>query len=1153
MPWWDPESLPYRLPTYGDGDNFLYEHSRENGPKLQEMGQDASVLVHRNTLALAGKFLAFMMREGSSKEKAVYASLTPETLMLRLLKQRPLMFWLPQDAYKLKTSEQGEGGFELIGTEDEKPPLVLEHLMSYDEMAISSLVSVSVPTPFFNDGARSNCGRRDVTAYPFDGVYAGAVGARFERELVMEYAHMVVTPQQNTPENGYGRKASPGRRSEVLRLWAEFYGREYFPDFDEAKENADSYAKLPGCFLDPDIYKRRMRMSIEPFLLDADERARQKGGVQAYVHLVGLGLGQWAVHEVVQTDLMLEVYRDVLQEHALLNICTIDFSYFNASCNRGIVQHDRIRIAFSRRSPAEMVGPGELLVAMYAWDGNSFPGNEYWGNHLDNSGDPAAACCSAIALLQNPDVNPRLNDIDAVCVLPREPAAPLIPSSQPELSTQPGGYVLPEAMPYTLPPTSYNTPTAQPEPIAQPEPTAQSEATAQQEPVSQSDPNAQPENPTSPGGYGVVVAPPDSMQPVVQASTSGTILPRPIPGAPEFTTPAVHPSGYGLPAEASDSLQGPYLMAPTSYTDTTAQPAAYATESSAPLPGELVESYTDPRVTPTNYAPSELGPQPRFVAQPEPYALPEACARPGSVWSSAAQPLLTHSSTLEGLQNIDAAQGMPLERESTLEQLQRLEQRAPIAATYSAPSAPRHPYPGEGEGPDGGPSPASRLDSDDSRFEIRADSPCNQVPGPKTVKIPAPTAREACGECRLALRDKFNERELSTASVFEGEDPQTIMEDVIFRDLLREYNGNRDISEQDFEYITYVADDNGDRQIQRSEVPWALKAWFAFKEMPKSVGSAFTRYGIGEGPSPSRRVVQELLVTLNDSQPVEDDEVEFVLTLARDLARIAAARRQDENSWGSSSETQVRLTHETMRQAIAVWYMNVERSKTPAEVLAKVSGRRFLGLFSKLKFDPGTSHIAAQAHGLAINQQLKELKRNGSPSMASAVGRKLGGAGAACCVLVFFPLLLLIISLSSPRADCEHDLTLLLTFTALLALVPPIALPLCAMSSPPFIISCLAVVLLQFIVVLTGWFWLFQSTSVNCGEFIYGLTYFVYVSFPIFGAVIGCCCFCCMLGGHFAHSIKTLTDEDARINECRDECLEHHKSVYQPISNSPNV
>ena len=54
--------------------------------------------------------------------------------------------------------------------------------------------------------------------------------------------------------------------------------------------------------------------------------------------------------------------------------------------------------------------PGKLLVAQYAWDGNAFPGNEYWLGQLSGSGDPAAAACSTIPLIHNVDFNPGLLD-----------------------------------------------------------------------------------------------------------------------------------------------------------------------------------------------------------------------------------------------------------------------------------------------------------------------------------------------------------------------------------------------------------------------------------------------------------------------------------------------------------------------------------------------------------------------------------------------------------------------------------------------------------------------------------------------------------------------------------------------------------------------
>lgn len=95
----------------------------------------------------------------------------------------------------------------------------------------------------------------------------------------------------------------------------------------------------------------------------------------------------------------------------LPHISTLEFAYIDASPRvKQLVmtagKAKGLKVVFSKRNPAEKLTGGELLVLSYAWDGNAFPGNEYWGGSLAGSGDPAAACMSTIAELHNPLVNP---------------------------------------------------------------------------------------------------------------------------------------------------------------------------------------------------------------------------------------------------------------------------------------------------------------------------------------------------------------------------------------------------------------------------------------------------------------------------------------------------------------------------------------------------------------------------------------------------------------------------------------------------------------------------------------------------------------------------------------------------------------------------
>ena len=99
---------------------------------------------------------------------------------------------------------------------------------------------------------------------------------------------------------------------------------------------------------------------------------------------------------------MKQVYAEVMEATHLPGIDVLEFAFFpsgDVPAGPG-----RIEVRATRCSFAEPVGE-RLLVAMYAWDSNAFPGNEWWGGKLTMTDDSAAASCSLISSLQHPGVN----------------------------------------------------------------------------------------------------------------------------------------------------------------------------------------------------------------------------------------------------------------------------------------------------------------------------------------------------------------------------------------------------------------------------------------------------------------------------------------------------------------------------------------------------------------------------------------------------------------------------------------------------------------------------------------------------------------------------------------------------------------------------
>lgn len=352
------------------------------------------ILIHPRYPTLLTSFLTHKRAHGSIHEKVLYASFAWQQLAARLLHARPLTFMGSRDYTMLRDGTVLDSNayqeWDRNGTDSQhlNTHLSLEHYLSYDEIMLSSLLGVSGPSFFINTGSRGNCARpAPEGSFQNRGIIVGLVGARFEREYRMDSVHVLPPPRA-------GEKTLPLQDPAVSAMIQNFFGASRDPtlDFDVA------------------MYKARCRVTAEMFLLEANARAKE-AGTKAWAYVVGLGLGVWQYYHQ-QREWYVSIFAEVIAELQLESIGTVEFAYIQnlpAETQQSVIDaglKKGINVIFSRRDPAEKLEGNELLVLSYAWDGNAFPGNEYWTGSLAGSGDPAAACMSTVGELHNPLVNP---------------------------------------------------------------------------------------------------------------------------------------------------------------------------------------------------------------------------------------------------------------------------------------------------------------------------------------------------------------------------------------------------------------------------------------------------------------------------------------------------------------------------------------------------------------------------------------------------------------------------------------------------------------------------------------------------------------------------------------------------------------------------
>ncbi|XP_032675336.1 uncharacterized protein LOC116846058 isoform X2 [Odontomachus brunneus] len=404
---------------------FTALKDRGINPETIELNANSAYpLIHEAMLPLVARWLKQKRLYGSSVEQALYRDMSLVQFIHRLLEKRAVFFYGSNDRWMLIDNKTGVDGWENVGTDHEKEPLVLTKCLSYDEIKLSAMMVVSSHTEFINDGARKNRGvvSSDPDAVQPRGVIMGVIGTRFAKPRVMEYQDILITPLQNNADNGYG-PAVEGTAEEkhgMRVLWANFYGEDYHPLYEEivkrvkAKDNRRYLSLASQTVFDIENYMKRTLLSVEIILLEANTRA-EKQNTTAFLHVVGFGLGVWKIIQD-QEVYFLKTFEIAIRKmnKKLKYVSDIMFAYFRQQKCGGAGNGDYlgdIKIHFALREPHSRLIRGndanKLLVVTYAWDGNALPGNEFWNGCLESSGDPAAACSSQITELHNSKINPR--------------------------------------------------------------------------------------------------------------------------------------------------------------------------------------------------------------------------------------------------------------------------------------------------------------------------------------------------------------------------------------------------------------------------------------------------------------------------------------------------------------------------------------------------------------------------------------------------------------------------------------------------------------------------------------------------------------------------------------------------------------------------